>query len=591
MLRPPSLDCLPSSRAVPRARSQPAPLTQNVVLSSRLLLLTLALPLTAAAQMPARPATAPIELPRTHAPRPTSPAITAADLMTRLYIFADDSMQGRETGTEGNRRALRYVERELKRLGLTPMGDGGSYLQKVPLVRRGWAGDFTANVGGTALEPWTDLVPLPVRRGVPRGISGAPVIYGGMLSDAVKSLTVEQATGKVVVVRVNGLSLGAIPPSSGLARAAGIALLVGAPLPARYTSFFRTPGLSLPTSDAMTDSVPMTLVLSQRAAQLVFGSEPSALTPLQAGSPITAAALSFGETPSPAYNLVAMIAGSDPVLKHQYVAIGAHNDHDGFNQAPVDHDSLHAYQRDAWTLAGAYAGLPPLNREQAASVRVNLDSLRQLRPARRDSIYNGADDDGSGSMAVLEIAENIAAARLKPKRSVLFVWHTGEEKGLLGSQWFAEHMPVTRDSIVTQINIDMIGRGSLVDTKGGGPAYVGVVGSKRLSSMLGATIDSLATASRTPLDIDYRLDADGHPENIYCRSDHYQYARFGIPVAFFFTGLHGDYHQVTDEPQYIDYSHYNRITNYVRDLLVTVGNGAKPVVDKPKPDPTGQCRQ
>lgn len=561
------------------------------MISTRLLFLTLALPLTAVAQMPARARAATTELPRTHAPRPTSPAITAADLMTRLYIFADDSMQGRETSTEGNRRALRYVERELTRLRLTPMGDNGTYLQQVPLVRRGWATEFTASVGTTPLAAWSDIVPLPVRRGVPRGISGVPVIYGGMMSDAVKSLTVEQATGKLVVVRVNGLSMAPIPPTSGLARAAGIALVIGAPLPAQYIGFFRVPGMSVPAQGASADSVPAVMVLSDRAVQAVFGAESSALTPMQAGTPIAAPMLSFGETPSPAFNVVAMIPGSDPVLKHQYVAVGAHNDHDGYNQAPVDHDSLHAYKRDAWTLAGAYAGLPPLTAEQGASVRVNLDSLRRLRPARKDSIFNGADDDGSGSMAVLEIAENIAASRLKPKRSILFVWHTGEEKGLLGSQWFSEHMPVARDSIVAQVNIDMIGRGSLLDTKGGGPAYVGVVGSRRLSSMLGATVDSLAKASRTPLDIDYRLDADGHPENIYCRSDHYSYARFGIPVAFFFTGLHGDYHQVTDEPQYIDYTHYNRITNYVRDLLVTVGNGARPVVDKPKPDPNGQCRQ
>jgi Zn-dependent M28 family amino/carboxypeptidase len=194
-------------------------------------------------------------------------------------------------------------------------------------------------------------------------------------------------------------------------------------------------------------------------------------------------------------------------------------------------------------------------------------------------------------MAVLEIAENIARSRVKPKRSVLFVWHTGEEKGLLGAQWISEHFPVARDSIVAQINIDMIGRGDSVDVKGGGPTYVGVVGAKRLSSMLGATVDSLAKSYRTPIALDYRLDADGHPENIYCRSDHYHYARVGIPVAFFFTGLHGDYHQVTDEPQYIDYPHYSLLTNYIKDLLVTVGNGAKPIVDKPKLDPNGQCRQ
>lgn len=546
----------------------------------------------AGAQMAQRPAMAPAELPRTHAPKPTTPAITAADLMTRLYIFADDSMQGRETGTEGNRRGLRYIEGELKRLGLTPMGDNGTFLQEVPLVKRGWNSDFTASVDGAALKPWADVVPMPLRGATPRSVAGAAVIYGGTLDEATKAITAEQANGKVIVIKsVGGLRIPRLAAGSPLAGAAGLALFIGAPLPEQFLGFFRTPGLSVPDGQqGPVPQAPLTMVLSPDALKAIFGADASALTPGQVGKALTTN-LTLTDTPAPAYNVVAMIPGRDPALKGQFVAIGAHNDHDGVRAGAVDHDSLRAFQRAAWTMAGAYAGLPPLNAQQRAGIRVNMDSLRALRPARLDSIFNGADDDGSGSMAVLEIAENIARSRVKPKRSTLFVWHTGEEKGLLGAQWISNHFPVERDSIVAQINIDMIGRGDAVDVKGGGPAYVGVVGAKRLSSMLGATVDSLAKGYRTPIDLDYRLDADGHPENIYCRSDHYHYARMGIPVAFFFTGLHGDYHQVTDEPQYIDYPHYSLLTNYIKDLVVTVGNGAKPVVDKPKPDPNGQCRQ
>ena len=227
-----------------------------------------------------------------------------------------------------------------------------------------------------------------------------------------------------------------------------------------------------------------------------------------------------------------------------------------------------------------------------AAIRVNVDSLRRLRPARRDSINNGADDDGSGSMALLEIAEKMARMRERPARSVLFVWHTGEEKGLLGSRYYSDHPTVARDSIVAQLNIDMVGRGMAGDAKRGGPNYVGMIGARRLSTELGALTDAVNEAQPTPLDFDYALDANGHPENIYCRSDHYNYARYGIPVAFFFSGLHGDYHQVTDEPQYIDYPHYARITNYIHDLALRVANlDHRPVVDKDKPDPDGVCRQ
>ena len=560
--------------------------------SFRLTVAALATPLLAGAQSAVRPALTPREGPMKHAPRPTSAAITPADLMTRLYIFADDSMQGRETGTEGNMRGLRYIERELKRLGLTPMGDRGGFLQEVPLVKRGWNVDYTASVEGAAMAPWADVVPLPLRAAKPRSVNGATVIYGGSLDEATKAITAEMAAGKIVVLKVgSALRAPRLPAGSPLNNAAGIALYTGASLPAQFLNFFRTPGVSMPDGQSGTPPMaPTTLVFSPKAMAAFFGGDVAALTPGAMGKALTTT-LAFSETPSPAYNVVAMIAGSDPTLKGQYVAVGAHNDHVGFNRAPVDHDSLKAFQRQAWTMAGAYAGLPPLNAQQRASIRINVDSLHRIRPARMDSISNGADDDGSGSMAVLEIAENLSRARVKPKRSILFVWHTGEEKGLLGSQWISNHFPVPRDSIVAQINIDMIGRGDAVDVTGGGPTYVGVVGPRRLSSMLGATVDSLARVNQRPIALDYRMDTDGHPENIYCRSDHYNYARWGIPVAFFFTGLHGDYHQVTDEPQYVDYPHYSLLTNYIRNLLVTVGNGARPIVDKPKPDPNGQCRQ
>ena len=559
----------------------------------RLLLLgALCAPMMTHAQMAPQTTTPATAQPRTHAPKPTSPAITPADLMTRLYIFADDSMQGRETGTEGNRRGLRYIEGELRRLGLTPMGDKGGFLQEVPLVRRGWNSAFTASVDGVSLTAWSDLVPMPLRGTTPRSLSGATFIYGGTIEDATKAITAEQAAGKIVVISSPGaLRVPRLPAGSALSGAAGLALYIGAQLPAQFVGFFRTPGMSLPDAQqGPTPMAPTTIIVSPGALKTIFGVEASALTPGQTGKALTTD-LAYTETPAPGFNLVAMLPGSDAKLKGQFVALGAHNDHVGYSSAAVDHDSLRAFNRVAWTMAGAYAGLPPLPAAQKATIRVNVDSLRALRPARPDSINNGADDDGSGSMAVLEIAENLSRSRVKPKRSVLFVWHTGEEKGLLGAKWVSEHFPVAQDSIVAQINIDMIGRGDAVDTKGGGPGYVGVVGAKRLSSMLGATVDSLAKASRTPINLDYRLDADGHPENIYCRSDHYHYARMGIPVAFFFTGLHGDYHQVTDEPQYVDYPNYSLLTNYIRDLLVTVGNGARPVVDKPKPDPNGQCRQ
>ena len=139
---------------------------------------------------------------------------------------------------------------------------------------------------------------------------------------------------------------------------------------------------------------------------------------------------------------------------------------------------------------------------------------------------------------------------------MLFVWHTGEEKGLLGSRYFTDHPTVPRDSIVAQINIDMVGRGGAYGSATpGAERYLQLVGSRRLSTELGDLVETVNKTRATPFTFDYTFDANGHPDNIYCRSDHSNYARYGIPVVFFTTGLHGDYHQVTDEPQYIDYAH------------------------------------
>ncbi len=222
-------------------------------------------------------------------------------------------------------------------------------------------------------------------------------------------------------------------------------------------------------------------------------------------------------------------------------------------------------------------------------------------PPRADSIFNGADDDGSGSMSVLEIAEYMASMKVKPKRSTLFVWHVGEEKGLWGSAWFTDHPTIARDSIVAQLNLDMVGRGNAWDVTGatkegavlhGSPDYLQVVGSRRLSTELGDLVDKVNTTGKHNFNFDLSLDANGHPMNIYCRSDHYEYARYGIPVAFFTTGGHSDYHQLTDEAQYLNYPHMARIGKFVADLAVTIGNRAtRLTVDQAKPNPKGVCQQ
>jgi hypothetical protein len=526
------------------------------------------------------------ELPLKLAPRPTETAITAADLMTRLYQVADDSMGGRPTGSNGHAMATAYIAAEAARLGLRPAGDNGTYFQDLPMSRRGFVAGGVVTLGASRWTLGTDFGALVARGANPRTSHGTEVIVGGTYGDTSTYITAEQAAGKVVVLRagtripmnLRALTFGADSRFAG-ATAVVLPLWDAFPAPTRRqlgnsTVAMRAAG---PTID-----LPATLIASNAMVEaLIAGAGQSGMLMYR-----------FTDTPVVARNVVAVLPGSDAGLRGQYVALGAHNDHDPTLSAPIDHDSARAmFALRAKLSASLPAGTRP-TAQQIAELRVNVDSLRALRAARPDSIKNGADDDGSGTVALLELAEAFAGAREKPKRSLLFVWHAAEELGLLGAAYYTDHPTVPMDSIVTQLNLDMVGRGAAGDLPNGGARYVQLVGSRRLSKELGDLVEAVNARRSAPFVFDYGLDADGHPERIYCRSDHAMYARYGVPVTFFTTGLHLDYHQITDEPQYIEYEKMMELTSFIRDVTLEVANRADRVrLDGPKPDPTAACRQ
>jgi Zn-dependent M28 family amino/carboxypeptidase len=233
----------------------------------------------------------------------------------------------------------------------------------------------------------------------------------------------------------------------------------------------------------------------------------------------------------------------------------------------------------------------PATPEEQARVGALLDSLRAAHPPREDSIYNGADDDGSGTALLVELARVLAAGP-QPRRSILFVSHAAEEIGLKGSEYFTENPTVPRDSIVAELDMDMVGRGGARDLPGGGPGYLELVGTRRLSTEFGDLIDSVGRHEPVPFRFDYEYDTPGNPLQYYCRADHYSYARYGIPSASLSTGEHLDYHQVTDEPQYLDYHQLARVTALVRDVALAVANlDHRPAVDGRRQDPAAPCRQ
>jgi Peptidase family M28 len=563
--------------------------------------------------------TAGTALPLKRTPTPTHPEITAEDLMSRLYLYSDDSMQGRETGQLGDFKATTYIAAEAKRMGLVPAGDSGTYFQTIPYKLRVFDTTSTITAGGVSLKAVTDFLVL----GGDATQLTAPTIYGGDLNDTSrKDLDSTTVHGKIVVFTASGglnFRQARRAPRVKGAVAAIIAGLDG--FPPQFMGFLTRPRGFVDDRPAGAPApLPNILITNDAAAR--FFTTP--LAQLTVGAPGVDATLSlkFVVTPMPypSRNVIGIVRGSDPRLAGEYVALGGHNDHIGMTQRPVDHDSMRIFLRVVRPEGAEQNGKQATPAEQA-----EVDSLlavyRKAHPgtARLDSISNGADDDGSGTVSVLEIAERISTLKVKPKRSVIFVWHVGEEKGLLGSAYFTDHPTVPRDSIVAQLNIDMVGRGDATDETGrackmaegsspphcaagdfeatstplhGNPNYLQIIGSRRLSTELGDLIETVNTSDKHGLAFDYSLDANGHPTNIYCRSDHYEYARYGIPIAFFTTGGHADYHQVTDEPQEIDYTHMARVANLIEDIAVHVANlDHRIVVDHPKPDPFGACQQ
>jgi hypothetical protein len=272
----------------------------------------------------------------------------------------------------------------------------------------------------------------------------------------------------------------------------------------------------------------------------------------------------------PARNVIAILQGSDPALRGQYVVVGAHNDHEGMVRGPrPDHDSLRAFNRIMRPQgANDRPGAPTAQQQR------QIDSLiayaRSIRSPRPDSVMNGADDDGSGTAVLLEIAERFATGTA-PRRSIIFISHAAEERGLLGSRWWTDRITVPRDSIVAAHNMDMLGNGGVADVKFGGPAQVQMLGARRLSAEFGDLIDSLNAVRSETMAIDYSWDRT-NALNRFCRSDQVNYFRYSIPVTYFSTGYSIDYHQATDEPQYIDYDHSARVGRFVHEIMTTVAN-------------------
>jgi hypothetical protein len=249
-------------------------------------------------------------------------------------------------------------------------------------------------------------------------------------------------------------------------------------------------------------------------------------------------------------NVVGIIEGTDPKLKDTFVGFGAHYDHVGYRETG-------AVPQGGGANPGGCQG--------------------QVRPEPRkgDVISNGADDDGSGTVTLLGVAKAFAQGP-KPKRSLLFVWHSGEESGLQGSRYNADYPTVPNEKIVAVLNADMVGRNRCDQASESNTVYL--VGSDRISTDLHNLSEDANAALPTPMTLDYEMNDPADPESLYTRSDHYSYAAKGIPVIFYTTGLHKDYHWVTDEVDRIEFDKMARIAQLIHATGARVANREQPLV-------------
>lgn len=538
---------------------------------------------------PARPAVAPTVLADPTVAQRYAATITPDDLASHLYFFASDGMEGRETGTRGQKLAAGYLSTIYRRLGLAPRGTAPGTDPRAPeryhqpfavYGQRLASATFTVVQGGqpslvTTYGPGQQNTDAMIAFGGGARLEG-PVTFAGYgiqeagVRDDFAGLPTTTDPQWLLVLdgepMQNGramLSADGAPtrwsrePFSKLRAALGTrrpiaGLLVvdggsadGRPFAARVAAASdatqRSIGnlsLNAPQPGAPTRVSPPIVHVSEAFANALLAPTGKTVADVRAESQrgayslVTPSRLRSEVTRSvfnaTTENVAAFLEGSDPALKNEVVVLSSHYDHIGVNPS----------------LAG-------------------------------DQINNGADDDGSGTVALLEIAEAFAQAKadgVGPRRSILFLNVTGEEKGLLGSAYYADVEPlVPLENTVTNLNIDMIGRFDPTEPNRS-ENYVYVIGSNLISRELDSLNTAVNVAIGSNVELSQRFNSKDDPNQFYRRSDHWNFGKKGIPFIFYFTGTHEDYHGVGDEPHKIEYDRMARIARLVFGTAWQVAN-------------------
>lgn len=543
-------------------------------------------------------------------------AIAESDMREWLTYLASDALQGRQVFTEGYGLAAGYVANELEKMGAKPMGDAG-YFQTVRRVgyrvTQNSSVTVTAN-GETRTFKHGDHVTFPVGGGGRQTLTyaGVEVVGYGLVALASNHNDFEghDVRGKFAVWMPGTPAALGQGGGRGRSRSPFIVETYGAGTVMTFQPAPAPPSPDVLAAEAAVEQATQALAEAQTRLQEArmasagrggrgggrgFGrggrggaaaASPDLTTVQRVDLPVppqitadeeffsflfSGAQVSFDEyrkraeageplatftipdvtvtievdntydvvSTELAKNVVGMVEGTDPVLKDTYVLFGAHLDHTGYRTSAT-----------AGGRGGGRGAQPDSNQPP-------------------DLIFNGADDDGSGSTGLLGIAKAFATGP-KPKRSVIFVWHTAEESGLLGSRYMADHPVVPLEKVQAQFNADMIGRNRDDDPAQSNTVFV--IGADRISTDLHNLLVDTNQTLPEPLTLDYEYNDPSDSNSFYTRSDHYSYAAKGIPIAFFFTGTHPDYHRASDEVDKILFPKLTRIAQLVYQAGFHVAN-------------------
>lgn len=482
--------------------------------------------------------------------------ITSAELKEMLYVYASDAFEGRETGEAGHETAVNYIKDFYTGGNIAPLQSNGDYFQDVKFNQL-FSPKVSAEVNGKSLTYFEDFVSLTASANA--NINANEIVYVGYGVDDDKYSDFKNldVTGKVIIAKAgepknedgtyflsgnsdkskwsNGRQGPRAKRDAAKAKGAKALILIDEATFKTYSAFYKkradsnsSMGLSLDDGKKETNEM-LYMLANEATINSIDANLLSSNTPKIVSANIVLNQKSNSKLVI-SKNVASVVKGS--VFPDEYIIISAHSDHVGVND--------------------------------------------------KGEVYNGADDDGSGSMAVLELAEAFKMAADKgqaPKRSIIFLHVTGEEKGLLGSQYYTDIDPlVPLANTVANLNIDMIGR---IDPKREGDRnYLYLIGSDKLSTEL-HNLSEEVNKKYTNIEFDYTYNDENDPNRFYYRSDHYNFAKNNIPIIFYFNGTHDDYHQVGDTPDKIEYDLLENRTRLVFYTAWELANRAnRIVVDK-----------